>query len=357
VLFFEIRTPDGWGIPGVHGPWAPDELDGNVQGAVYWIESDGEALLFDSGNRVPGTDIGMGPAIVEKIERSGARVKYLFISHFHYDHTGNAAMIAEQYGPEVLAHRLDRPIIEDPLIVTRPDNLERFGVTGDELLEDFNLAPGESLGLSDPAVIERYWNFPVAVDREVDDGDVLEVGRLRLEVVHLPGHSPGQIGIWNPDTRSLYCADIIHFPSPLVPYPIGNASDHIATLEKCKALEPHYLWEGHYLSVYDPAAVQRRLDHLLRMQHDTAARLLTLLRRNSEPQTILELMPEVFPIKLELNYPVSSGIGERWAYAEATIQCHLRRLMDLGEVVRLRDGQTIRFAAADASPRFSQEER
>jgi hydroxyacylglutathione hydrolase len=346
MLFFEIRTPDGWGIPGIHGPWAADELDGNVQGAVYWIESDGEALLFDSGNRVPGTDISMAPAIVEKIERSRARLKYLLISHFHYDHTGNAAELKQRWGAEVVCHPIDRPIIEDPMIVTRPENVERFGLTPEELLADFNLAEGESLGLSDPAEVERYWNFPVAVDREVEAGEMIQVGRFVLEVIHLPGHSPGQVGLWNPETRSLYCADICHFPSPLVAYPLGNVEHHIESIERCKALEPHYLWEGHYLGAYEPAAVQRRLDHLLQMTLDTADRLRALLERAPGPQTIGELLPEVFPIKLELNYPVSSGKGQRWAYAEATLQCHLRRLVEIGEAVRLVDDGVTRFARA-----------
>lgn len=346
MRFYEITTPDGWGIPGIHGNWAEDELDGNVQGAVYLIASEGEALLIDSGNRVPGTDVSMGPAIVEKLERDGVDLKYLLITHFHYDHTGNAAEIKERYGPEVLAHALDRPVIEDPLILARPENAERFGVTPQELLEDFNLAPGESLGLSDPAVIDRFWNFPVAVDREVVDGDVLRVGALELQVVHLPGHSPGQVGIWNPATRSLYCADIVHHPSPLSPYPIGNATDHIATIERCIAFEAEYLWEGHYLGAYDAPAVRRRLEHLLRAQHDTADRLLVLLGRAAEPHTILELLPEVFPVKTDLNYEVSSGPGVRWAYAEACIQTHLRRLVELGRVRRVAGDGVVRWALA-----------
>jgi glyoxylase-like metal-dependent hydrolase (beta-lactamase superfamily II) len=346
MRFFHITTPDGWGIPGIHGNWAADELDGNVQGAVYLIESEGEALLIDSGNRVPGTDVSMGPTIIAKLEQSSARLKYLFITHSHYDHTGNAAEIKERFGPEVLAHRLERPIIEDPLIVTRPENAERFGLTPAELLEDFNLAPGESLGLSDPAVVEKYWNFPVAVDREVDEGDVLQVGALELQVVHLPGHSPGQIGIFNPASRSLYCADIVHFPTPLAPFPIGNVDDQLETLRKCKALDPAFLWEGHYLSAYDPAAVQRRLDQFVQVQLDTAQRLRVLLDRFARPVTILELFGEVFPIKLELNYPVSSGIGERWAYGEACIQAHLRRLVARGEAVRVREDGVTRFSAA-----------
>ena len=59
------------------------------------------------------------------------------------------------------------------------------------MLEDFNLRPGESFGLSDPAIVNKYWNRPVEVDHTVDDGDVLDVGGLKLEVVHLPGHCPG----------------------------------------------------------------------------------------------------------------------------------------------------------------------
>ena len=346
MLFYEIATPDGWGIPGIHGAWAEDELDGNVQGAVYLIESDGEGLLIDSGNRVPGTDVSMGPTIVEKLERGGVRLKYLLISHFHYDHTGNAAELKERFGAEVLAHALDRPVIEEPLIQTRAENAERFGVSPEELLADFNLAPGESLGLSDPAVIEQHWNFPVEVDREVQGGDVLEVGSLQLEVVHLPGHSPGQVGIFNPATRSLYSVDVLHYPTPLSPYPIGNAADHIDTLERCLAYEAEYLWEGHGLGAYDAPAVKRRLEHLLRAQLDTADRLIALLRREAEPQTILELLPEVFPVKTDLNYEVSSGPGTRWAYAEACVQTHLQRLVELGQVTRVRDDGVVRFAIA-----------
>jgi len=347
MLFAEFKTPDGWGIPGIHGPWAADELDGNVQGAVYLIDGGDEALLFDTGNRVPGTEVSMGPSIIEKVERDGSNVKTIFVSHFHYDHTGNAAELKDLWDAEVVCHPVDRPIIEDPMIVTRAENVERFGLSPEELLSDFNLAEGESLGLSDPSVVERFWNFPVAVDREVDQGDKLQVGRFELEVIHLPGHSPGQIGLWNPETRSLYCADVCHFPSPLVAYPLGNVQDHIESLEKCKALQPHYLWEGHYLGAYEPAAVQRRLDHLLQQTLDAEARVRVLLERAGGPTTIAELLPEVFPIKLELNYPVDCGNGnQRNAYAEATLQCHLRRLVELGEAERLVEDGVTRFARA-----------
>jgi glyoxylase-like metal-dependent hydrolase (beta-lactamase superfamily II) len=137
-------------------------LDGYVQGAVYLIRGQGENLLIDTGNwSLPEFNNGMGEFLVRLLDQEKNPLKYIFLTHFHYDHVGNAADLKARYGAETICHPLDRPIIEDPLIVTRPENVTRFGLTPDQLLEDFNLAPGESLGLSDPEIIRKYWNFPV----------------------------------------------------------------------------------------------------------------------------------------------------------------------------------------------------
>lgn len=344
MLFFEVVTPDGWGIPGLHGNSAADEMDGYVQGSVYLIKSEGEALIFDTGNRAPGTDNSMTPRLIENIERDKVKLKYIFISHFHYDHTGAAEALRARYGATVVCHPLERPIIEDPLYVTRREHVERFGISVDQLLEDFNLGPGETLALSDPATIRRYWNFPVTVDAEARGGDILEVGALQLQVVDLPGHSPGQIGLWNPATRSLYSADLSNYPSPLGPHPIGDAEAHRQSLLLARALEPTYYWEGHFFGTYAADASRRRIEFLLQQQEDTSARILAVLARSGEPQTIAALLPEVFPVRLEVTYPVPTGTTQRNAYPEACIQSHLHRLVALSKVERLRRDGVTRWA-------------
>ncbi len=261
------------------------------------------------------------------------------------DHTGNAAMLKERYGAQVVCHPLDRPIIEDPMIVVRPDNVTRFGLTPEEMLEDFNLKPGESLGLSDPAAVEKYWNFPVEVDRDVNDGDILEVGGLKLEVIHLPGHCPGHIGLWNPNSRTLYNGDLLHYPTPLGPYPIGNAAHHAASIQRCLDLEPELLLEGHGLSAYSRDSARRRLLHMQMQQRGTRERVLFVLRREKKPLTTSELLPEVLPVKSDLDYAVSTGIGERRCYAEACIQCHLLTLIDANEAERVKENGQVAFAA------------
>lgn len=349
MLFFEMETPDGWAIPGLHGNWAADEMDGYVQGSVFLIKSEGEALIFDTGNRAPGTPNSMSPRLIENLKRDGADLKYIFLSHFHYDHTGAAEELRDRYGAKVVCHPLERPIIEDPLFVTRRENAERFGADPTAMAEDFNFAPGETFALSDPDVIKRYWNFPVTVDEEVSGGDILQVGALALEVIDLPGHSPGQIGLWNPATRSLYSADLSNFPSPLGPYPIGDAAKHIQSLHRARELNPVYYWEGHFFGTYAEDASRRRIDHVLQQSLGTGERILHVLSRDGEPKTISELLPEVFPIKLDAMYPVPTGTTSRSAYAEACIQSHLWRLVELGKVERSRRNGVTSWSSTPAA--------
>ena len=346
MIFFWAETPDGWGIPGIHGPWAEDELDGYVQSGVYLIRGRGENLLIDSGNwTLPEYANGMGDFLVSLLDKEKNDLRYIFITHFHYDHTGNAKMLKERYGAEVVCHPLDRPIIEDPMIVVRPENITRFGTTPEKVVEDFNLKEGESLGLSDPAVVRKYWNFPVEVDRAVEDGDVLEVGGLKLEVIHLPGHCPGHIGLWNPHSGTLYPGDLMHYPTPLGPYPIGDAKAHANSIRRCLEIAPELLLEGHGLSAYSAASSRRRLLHMQRQQQDTHDRILFVLRRERRPLRTDELVPEVLPVKTELDYAVSTGIGERRCYAECCMQTHLLWLIEQGRVERIRENGLIAFAA------------
>ncbi len=346
MIFFWAETPDGWGIPGIHGPWAEDELDGYVQSGVYLIRGQGENMLIDTGNwTLPEYNNGMGDFLVDLLDKEKNDLKYILITHFHYDHTGNAKMLKERYGAMVVCHPADKPIIEDPMIITRPENITRFGVTPESVVEDFNLKEGESLGLSDPGIIEKYWNFPVEVDVEAEDGDVLEFGGLKVEIVHLPGHCPGHIGVWNPHTGTLYAGDLLHYPTPLGPAPIGDAKAHWNSIQRCLEIKPQLLLEGHGLSAYSEASSERRLLHMRQQQDDTRNRILFVLRRERKPMTTQELVPEVMPVKSELDYAVSTGIGERRCYAECCIHTHILWMIEQGKIEKVREGGLIKFAA------------
>lgn len=346
MIFFWAETPDGWAVPGVHGPLQGAQLDGGIQSGVYLIRGETGNLLFDTGTwTLPEFGKGMAEFLIEHLDRETNPLRHIFLSHYHFDHTGNASILKDRYGAQVICHPLDRPLIEDPMFAVEPNNLTRFGIQPHEYLADFNLDAGEKLAHTDSEVIRKYWNRPVKVDREVEHGDVVELDSLRLEVVHLPGHTPGHIGLWNPRTRALYSSDLMVYPAPISPFPFGNAKDNAVSIQRCLDLKPDYLFEGHGLSAYTQPSSERRLQHMQMQQEDTEKRILMVMRRNGLPWTIEELLPEVMPIKFEYDYPVWSGKRHRRAFCEASIQTHLLWLIERGDVRRVARESRVAFQA------------
>ena len=99
------------------------------------------------------------------------------------------------------------------------------------------------------------------------------------------------------------------------------------------------------MSAYSRPSSRRRLLHMQAQQRDTNARVLSCLSRAGRPVTISDLLPEIMPVKTELDYAVSTGIGERRCYAEACIQTHLLWLVEQGRVVRVKEANKVCFVA------------
>lgn len=118
------------------------------------------ALVVDPG--------GDADRIIEAVRREGLTVDIIADTHCHPDHiSGNCALreglAAEQEAaPILMAHPAEREFIEHPPMQW--------------LL--LNMRPG-----------------PCPVDATFDEGDELEVGQLRVRVMHMPGHSPGGVAL------------------------------------------------------------------------------------------------------------------------------------------------------------------
>lgn len=120
-----------------------------------------QAVVID-----PGDD---GGRIQQAIERHGLTVVAIVATHAHFDHVLAAEAIRAATGAPFYLHLEDLDLLQ-----WLPASLQLF------------------LGVPDgPA--------PPEVDKELDDGDEIEVGGSRLQVVHTPGHSPGSICLLSSD--------------------------------------------------------------------------------------------------------------------------------------------------------------
>ncbi|MEX2130743.1 MAG: subclass B3 metallo-beta-lactamase [Pseudohongiellaceae bacterium] len=124
---------------------------------VFLITSDAGHILINTGLE---DSTGM---IRENIASLGFRledVRILLIQQAHWDHTAALAEIKEITGALLLATAGDAPILEDG-------------------------------GFSDPHFGGRESFKPVTVDRIIRDGEIIELGDIRLTVVETPGHTQG----------------------------------------------------------------------------------------------------------------------------------------------------------------------
>ncbi len=147
----------------------------------------------------PGGELDV---ILKEAETHNVEIEKILITHGHVDH---AAGTAE------LKRRLNVPI-------EGPHEDERFWI--DRLPED---------------AIE--WGFPESEvfepDRWLVNGDTVTAGELTLEVYHCPGHTPGHVVFFEPETRVAFVGDVLFQGSiGRTDFPKGNHADLIRSIRE-----------------------------------------------------------------------------------------------------------------------------
>ncbi|WP_405442426.1 MBL fold metallo-hydrolase [Streptomyces avidinii] len=211
--------------------------------AYLW--QDGEALtLIDAGHAGSAAEIERA---IRSLGAAPERLERIVLTHCHRDHVGAAAELAARWGAQVLAHRLDAPVIRGELPVPEP------------VLLDWEV-PLYARGLTVPEAP------PTPVDRELEDGDALDFGDGAY-VVHAPGHTDGSIGIRLPRHGVLFTGDCVAAVGPpmLGVFNVDRARA-ITTFRRLAALAPSIACFGHGDPLTENAA-----EALAKAAHEAAA--------------------------------------------------------------------------------------
>ncbi len=196
---------------------------------VYFIEEPGGGTtVFDAGIET------MAPHVAEVGEKLGG-IKRIVLGHAHGDHRG----AAPGTGAPVWCHEEERADAE--------------GDGGHHYFDYSKLPAFARAGrFSMPVLVEKVWDGgPVRVERTVREGDEI----AGFEVVHLPGHAPGLIGLWRERDRLALVSDCFYtldaptaeLGPPRVPHPAFNLDTEQAreSIRKLARLEPAAAWAGH----------------------------------------------------------------------------------------------------------------
>ena len=86
---------------------------------------------------------------------------------------------------------------------------------------------------------------------------MIDLGDRAFEVLHLPGHSPGSIGLWDPWTGTLFSGDAIYDGPLLDELADSDIDQYCVTMERLRALPVTVVHAGH-----DPSFGRDRLRQL-----------------------------------------------------------------------------------------------
>lgn len=94
--------------------------------------------------------------------------------------------------------------------------------------------------------VEPYYEIAAApATRAVQEGDVVDLGDRAFEVLHLPGHSPGSLGLWEESTGTLFSGDAL-YDGPLLDELDGSDIDvYVDTVRRLRELPVTVVHAGH----------------------------------------------------------------------------------------------------------------
>ncbi len=187
------------------------ELEHPIFSNCYVIcdEASGEAAIVDPG--------WYGDVIRHYLEsNSQLRLKYILLTHGHFDHIYGVHGLREATGAKVVIHPADAEHLTDPAK---------------------SLAKGN---MTEP-------QYPVRADILVEQGDKLMLGESEISVMHTPGHTKGGICYIVEGDRAIFSGDTLFcMTAGRTDFFDGDDDEMIDSLKRLIALDGDYaVYPGH----------------------------------------------------------------------------------------------------------------
>jgi glyoxylase-like metal-dependent hydrolase (beta-lactamase superfamily II) len=281
-------------------------------------------MLLDAGC-ASTVDEFIAPALAE-LGLGLEDLDLLLITHSDLDHQGGThALRTDNPGLWVACGLPDVPLVADPERLVR----ERYHAYA----EDHGVEPGPDAD----AWLRAEAGEAEPVDLGLRGGEVIRLGpRWNLRVLHVPGHSPGHLAVYDERTRALFSGDCVQGRvylgldgTPKLCPTYTHIDEYLKTAALVESLAPSELHGCHW-----PAARGPEVASFLDESRDYVRRLDELTRASLEagPMSLADLIADV---NRELESPWPADLAGELVYS---LHGHAEWLVSLGLAVRQRNG-------------------
>lgn len=191
-----------------------------IRGNAWHVRGRDRDLLVDSGCGITS----LVAAARDLFDRPVVAVA----THTHFDHIGSHHEFAERY-----VHEAEAAFLADP----SGENTLYAGFLSDDLVTALP-RPGFSM-------VRDYHIPPAPPTRVLAEGDEVDLGDSVFRVLHLPGHSPGSIGLLEARTGVFFSGDAIYEGDLLDELPRSSIPDYLATMDRLLSLDVTVVHPGH----------------------------------------------------------------------------------------------------------------
>ena len=147
-----------------------------IQENTYIIWDDTlEAAVIDAGNMNEREN----EVLAKFIADNGLKPKYALNTHGHFDHLLGVDFLREKYGAQLAMSSKDEFLLKGASV-----SAELFGVKADAL--------------------------PEAIDVDLEGKESIKFGNTELKIIPTPGHTPGHVAFFEPESKVLITGDTLN---------------------------------------------------------------------------------------------------------------------------------------------------